>query len=209
MSPNPAEHKQTLNSNHTAEWSMQLFTNHGSKCPKVDFFFVLVGFGDFLFCLIQFYFHVLWCLDSFKSSCSKCVYKRIELKPLNCLPQAITSWLNWWTALRETCTPLTVPSPATALLAQAIFTQAQGQATYRPQKESKNKCLGPISNVTRRITSSFDKYLLKPTRSSCKFRFPLGSGRAWEILCVPHWEVRWKISSSKLTQQSSWRATIS
>lgn len=45
--PNPAEHKQTLNSNHTAEVSAQLFTDYGSKCPKVDFFVIAGFWGGF------------------------------------------------------------------------------------------------------------------------------------------------------------------
>jgi len=53
----PEEQKQTLNSNHTEDVSMRLFTDYGSKCKKVDFFCCccfFLGFVWFDFTFMQF-----------------------------------------------------------------------------------------------------------------------------------------------------------
>lgn len=72
MASNPEENKQRLNPNHTAELSLHLFTDLDRLQSKGRFFGVC-----FLF---RIFFHVILCLGSLKSSCSKCIFKEKEMR---------------------------------------------------------------------------------------------------------------------------------
>lgn len=143
--PNPADHKQMLNSNHTAELNVAIYRLW--ICMSKDGFFFFLNLDEgVVYLLVE--FSSGWggvvCFSSIFQWVDACVASRAfvlsEIKlPLNCLLQVMTSWWNWWTPLSKTWTLLTLLCVATLLLAQVILIQAQGHATYRPEIQTKNK----------------------------------------------------------------------
>lgn len=185
MASNPEEHKQRLNSKHTAEWSLQLFTDYGPMCPKVDLLvfvfclgFIFMGFYAWVACralgLSAFLRKKKWDVGT----------PELPAAGDNLL-MALMDGAAWTMHSAHSAQPCY--SSASSSYCDSSPGQSHMQTSKRKYEQAwchspnpliregfqirvKNErflfvCLGPIWTITRRITGSLDKHLLKPVQA--------------------------------------------